>query len=270
MRLMRRRPACAVRELAQHIKSCVTLVEADLTVTGSREPTEPSVPTAQPGIDQTVRSDNQSGGVTANTVNQIYIDPEHEKLRQAEKLQRQSDARRYLASELNRTIERVLFIHDRASANFVCASSENGAKPNDRKEDFIPYWPVLYPNAPQCQDLAADDAAALIAYYDSLRSIADFVNDWWEREGQLPVNIFNVFLHSADKSLELGIICIERFDLEKFCPPPYESWGTITSRIERSRAFVVGARKHHIARFEAKAKEAKTAPVSRIQRFNRR
>ena len=60
----------------------------------------------------------------------------------------------------------------------------------DRKEDFIPHWPALYPNATQCLDLAAHNAAALSAFYDSLHSLADFVNDWWEREGQLPVNIF--------------------------------------------------------------------------------
>jgi hypothetical protein len=221
-------------------------------------------------IDQPVRSENQSGGITAHTVHLnvsgLHSEPEQEKQRHAAKLQRQSEARRYLAPELNRTIARVLYIHDRACANFVCASAEHSIKPNDRKEDFIPHWPVLYPNAPQCQDLAADDAASLIAYYDSLHSLADSVNEWWERDGQLPVNIFNVFLHLADKSLELGLICIEKFEVEKLCPLPYEAWGTISSRIERSRASAANARKHHIARFEAKNK----TPPPPMQRPNRR
>jgi hypothetical protein len=223
-------------------------------------------------IDQAVRSENQSGGITAHTVHQTFNVPallaesEQERQRHTEKLQGQSEARRYLAPELNRTINRVLYIHDRAIANFVCASAENSIKPNDRREDFIPYWPTLYPNAPQCRDLAADDAAALITFYDSLHSLADFVNDWWEREGQLPVNIFNAILHHADKSLELGLICVAKFEVEKLCPPPCEAWGTISSRIERSRAFAAEARKHHIARFEAKAK----APAASIQRPNRR
>jgi hypothetical protein len=211
-------------------------------------------------IDQSVTSENQSGGITAHTVHLTvsgqHSDPEQEKQRAAEKLQRQNEARRYLAPEINRTITRVLYIHDRASANFVCASAEHSVKPNDRKEDFIPHWPVLYPNAPQCQDLAADDAAALVAYYDSLHALADSVNEWWEREGQLPVNLFNVFLHLADKSLELGLICIAKFEVEKLCPPPYEAWGTISSRIERSRVFAADARKHHIARFEGKTQTA--------------
>jgi hypothetical protein len=162
-------------------------------------------------FEQAVRSDNQSGGITANTVHQTFNvqapidDPQQEEQRYAERLRRQNEARRYLAPELNRTIDRVLYIHGRAVANFVCASAENSIKPNDRKEDFIPHWPVLYPKAPQCTDLEAKDAGALIAFYDSLRSLADFVTDWWEREGQLPVNIFNTILHCADNSLKLAL-----------------------------------------------------------------
>jgi hypothetical protein len=172
-------------------------------------------------IDQAVQSDNQSGGITAHTINQTFnvqtplSRPEQEDQRHADKLRRQSEARRYLAPELNRTIARALYIHSRAIPNFVCASAEHSIKPNDRKEDFIPYSPALYPHAPQCQDLAADDAMALIAFYDSLHSLTDFVNGWWEREGQLPVNIFNMILHHADKSLELALICVGKFDLER-------------------------------------------------------
>jgi hypothetical protein len=223
--------------------------------------------TANPN--QTVQSDHQSGGMTAHTINQIYnLQPASASSGEGnqpstEALRRQSDARRYLAPELARTIDRVLYIHGRAIPNFICASAQNGIKPNDQKKDFIPHWPTLFPNAPQCRDLAADDAAALIAFYDSLHSLADFVADWWEREGQMPVNIFNMILHHADNSLKLALVCIERFDLERLCPPPYEAWGTISSRIERSRTAAADASKHHIARFEAKA--AANPPV-RIRR----
>jgi hypothetical protein len=166
----------------------------------------------------------------------------------------------YLAPELNRTIERVLYIHGRAIANFVCAPAEHSIRPNDRREDFIPHWPALYPNAPQCRDLAADDAAALMAFYDSLHALADFVNGWWEREGQLPVNIFNSILHYADRSLRLGLICVAQLEVEKVCPPPYEAWGTISSRIQRSLTAAAGALKQHIARYEAKAQAVNKAP----------
>jgi hypothetical protein len=114
---------------------------------------------------------------------------------------------------------------------------------------------------PQFRDLSGDEAVALVAFYDSLNSLKEFVNDWWAREGQLPVNIFNMILHHADASLKLALVCIEKLDVERLCPPPYEAWGTITSRIERSLAMAEDARKHHIARFEAKGAANKIAPL---------
>jgi hypothetical protein len=149
----------------------------------------------------------------------------------AQSASRHSAARRFLAPELQRTIDRVLYIHGRAAVNFVSHSADTTVKPTDLKQDFIPHWPTLYPNAPHVRDLAEEDAAALSAYYDSLHSLNDEVNGWWGREGQLPVNLFNVFLHRASKCLRLALICIEKFDLEVLIPPPYESWGTISFRI---------------------------------------
>ena len=99
--------------------------------------------------------------------------------------------------------------------------------------------------------------------YDSLHTLAKFVDDWWEREGQLPVNIFNMILHSADKSLRLALICIKEFDLEAMYPPQYEAWGTISSRIERSLSSAEQARTNHIARFEANKFSEKARPAVR-------
>jgi hypothetical protein len=177
------------------------------------------------------------------------------------KSQQQESARLSLAPELCRAIERVLYIHSRAIPNFICASTEQSIKLNDLKEDFLPYFPVLYPNAPQVSELSTSDAAALSAFYDSLHSLADFVKDWWQREGQLPVNIFNMILHDAENSLELALVCIDQFDVERQFPPKNEAIGTISSRIKRSLLSAAEARKHHIARFEAKA--AKSAQPRR-------
>jgi hypothetical protein len=105
------------------------------------------------------------------------------------------------------------------------------------------------------RELAEDAAAALIAYYDSLHSLNDDVNDWWGREGQLPVNLFNSFLHRASKCLRLALICIDKFELEALIPPPYESWGTISFRINQALKSEEQARIAHLARFEAKAKK---------------
>ena len=92
----------------------------------------------------------------------------------------------------------------------------------------------------------------LSAYYDSLHSLNDDVNDWWGREGQLPVNLFNGFLHRASKCLRLALICIDKFELEALIPPPYESWGTISFRINQALKSEEQARAGHLARSEAK------------------
>jgi hypothetical protein len=170
----------------------------------------------------------------------------------AQSVSRHSEARRFLAPELQRTIDRVLFIHGRAVANFVSHSADTKVKPTDLKQDFIPHWPKLYPNALRVRELAEEDAAALISYYDSLHALNDDVNDWWGREGQLPANLFNTFLHRASKCLRLALICIEKFGLEALIPPPYESWGTISFRINQALKSEEQARNAHLARFEAK------------------
>lgn len=169
-----------------------------------------------------------------------------------DKERREVDARRYLAPELNRTIERVLYIHQRAIPNFLSASLGQEIGTGDLREDFIPYMPILYPNAPQFRDLPGDDATALIAFYDSLHTLEKFVYDWWKREGQLPVNIFNMILTSVDQSLVLAETCIQKFELEKLYPPQYESWGTLSSRIERSKKNAKEVREHHMTRHQAK------------------
>lgn len=169
-----------------------------------------------------------------------------------DKAMREHVAADALAPELQRTIERVLYIHDRALANFTCESAMNGLKPNDLQIDFKPYLPTLYPSAPQVRDLPGESAIALIRYYDSLNELEKLVEEWWERKGQLAINIFNGILHSAEKCLRLGLVCIREFELEDRFPPQYESWGTISSRIEGSLSSNANARKHHHDRTEAR------------------
>jgi hypothetical protein len=189
----------------------------------------------------------------ANSVDQSSNSASEIDTAKVQSASRHSEARRFLAPELQRTIDRVLYIHGRAVANFLSHSANTTVKPTDLKQDFIPHWPSLYPNAPQIRDLADEDAAALSAYYDSLHSLNDEVNDWWEREGQSPVNLFNVFLHKASKCLRLALICVEKFNLELLIPPLYESWGTISYRINQALKSEEQVRNAHLARFEAKA-----------------
>ena len=93
-----------------------------------------------------------------------HIDRNEQRPDIVEKSQQHAATRLYLAPELYRTIERVLYIHSRAIANFISASAEHGIQPNDLKEDFLPHFPVLYPNAPEVRQLPANDAAALSAF----------------------------------------------------------------------------------------------------------
>lgn len=169
-----------------------------------------------------------------------------------DKAKRQADAVDALAPELQRMIERVHYVFDRAAANFVCEAAVNGIETKDQQADFRPYRPTLYPSTPQLRDLPGEKAIALIRFYDSLHEIDNLANDWWEREGQLAVNIFNVILHAAEESLRLALVCIREFDLEARFPPPYESWGTLTSRIDRSLDNAARARQGHVDLAEAR------------------
>jgi len=214
---------------------------------------------AQALVAHSIASISQSGGITAHTVHQVFnLQPPPASIADD---RRRGEAKRYLAPELQRTIERIHYIHGRAIANFLCHSADKAAKPTDQKKDFIPHWPILYPTAPQFRELEGDDAAALVEFYDSLHALANHVNDWWEREGQLPVNLFNSLLHDASKSLKLALACIERFGLEVLFPPPYEAWGTISDRIRQSLKHEEDVRKHHLARCEARSAKAKTSQL---------
>ncbi|MCL2589419.1 MAG: hypothetical protein FWD67_00745 [Betaproteobacteria bacterium] len=178
-----------------------------------------------------------------------------------DKARREAEARKYLAHELNRVIERVLYIHERASVNYVCTWAKDGVTPSDLQMDFVPYMPVLYPNAQQFRDLSGDDATALIAFYDSLHALEKFVNDWWGRDGQLVENIFNMLLHLASDSLSLAGVCIERFELEKLFPPKYASWDTLSSRINRTKESAEKSREHRTAKFNAQRASSQVHPT---------
>jgi hypothetical protein len=187
-----------------------------------------------------------------------------------DKARREKDARDYLAPELRRMIERAIWIHERSCPNFIGASVENTGKPpgyelttGDVKEDFLPFIPRLYPDATQFRDLPGEQASALVAFYDSLEATRSIVEQWWEREGQLPVNIFLGIMDSAKKSLKLALLCIEQFDLDKRFPPEYAAGKTLTERITMTLTFAEGALKHHIERSQAKQKAEAARPLKR-------
>jgi hypothetical protein len=161
---------------------------------------------------------------------------------------KQNEAQKFLAPELFRMIRRVLYIHERACVNFVCEVMKHDIKPNDKKEDFLPYWPVLYPDTSHFKDLSAERAYSLVIFYDSLATLDRFVNDWWQREDQQPINIYNSILHSARECLELALSCIETFNLDEIFPSKQPTHPTLEIRVRRSLESEAQARVNQMAR----------------------
>lgn len=189
-----------------------------------------------------------------------------------EKARRESDAKRYLTPELKRVIDRLLFIHQRALANYSTAAMEQ-VQPNDIQADFFPYMPVLYPNAPQFHDLTGDDAVSLIGFYDSLYDLEMMVKDWYGRPTQLQVNIFNVILAKVDFGLQMAQTCVTRFGIDTLYPAKHESVGPPSKQIDRCLSQSKRARESHIARFNVQQEEEqrkKAAPAVATGRGSRR
>ncbi|PYE22863.1 hypothetical protein C7410_109159 [Paraburkholderia silvatlantica] len=171
----------------------------------------------------------------------------------AEKSRRESDAKRYLTPELFRVITRLLYVHQRAIANYSCAALGH-EMPKDEKVDFQPIMPVLYPDAPQFHNLPGDDAVALVELYDSLHVLSGTVTDWYGRPSTLPVQIFHAILHGVDQSLKQAQPCVPRFDIDKLYPPKHASEGTISQRIAVALQHSDKARENHIKHFEEQQK----------------
>lgn len=181
------------------------------------------------------------------------------------KKQKESDAEKYLTPELLRTVTRVLTIQERAIINYSSSARENNRSGvltyplnpdtqdalelGDKKEDFLPYLPLLYPNVPQFKDLGGSKAIKLIAYYDSLYDLEAFVKDWWKREGQVPSNIFNCISHQAERSLGLALECLTEFQIENSIQGLGHS-RNMSSRITSALEGAVKTREHALADFE--------------------
>lgn len=183
----------------------------------------------------------------------------------ASKEQKERDSIKSLTPELLRTISRVLYIQERAIINYCINASENNKNTElkmpippdihdlvnlgDRKEDFIPYLPLLYPNAPQVKYLNGEKAVKLIVYYDSLFELELFVKDWWRRTGQLPSNIFNQISHLSEKSLKLALECLVEFNIDK-SNGSFRQSGTLSEQITTALEMATETRERCYADFE--------------------
>lgn len=158
--------------------------------------------------------------------------------KEQDRIKQESEARKYLAPELRRIIERTLHIHNKAIGSVQASSAfdvyaaitpSKNIPPDmkqyvsrDLMEDMNPYLPVLYPNVEQFKHLTNSDAVSLISFYDSLNELDAIIKGWWEREARLSVNIYYPIVYKSSKSLEFAIKCVEKFDLDTQFPhnPP--------------------------------------------------
>ncbi|MCH4197522.1 MAG: hypothetical protein LKJ78_21620 [Serratia liquefaciens] len=187
----------------------------------------------------------------------------------ASKEKNERDAIKSLTPELLRTIVRVLYIQERAIINYSINATENNKAElrlplnpdihdlvnlGDQKDDFIPYLPLLYPNASQVKYLDGAKTAKLVVYYDSLFELELFVKDWWRRTGQVPSNIFNSISHLSEKSLKLALECLVEFEIDQ-SDDGFHQNGTLSERITKALEMAIKTRERCYADFEkAKAK----------------
>lgn len=157
-----------------------------------------------------------------------------------EKKLQESAAKNYARPELYRSIENLIRIHSRAIVNRgIWAEIEINKRPGittdvgDKKEDFFPILPVLYPNFENFKHIPSSELYALVKYYDSLYELEKLVKNWWGREGQLSYNIYNSILQDAHRSLELALECVNIFELDEFIKPRYSGWKPLKFRIEQ-------------------------------------
>lgn len=176
-------------------------------------------------------------------------------------LRRQDEARKFFAPELHRIIQRTVYIHKRTLVHYGEATflyfdpNVSRPDPGDKPEDFVPYFPTLFPNTAQISYLSGNHACAISLFYDSLTALENFRTDWWDQENQLKVNILNVMLHQLNESLRHSLECISLFKLEEMFPKKYASHIGIIKDIQQTLEHEEQAR----ARFIAKSEERDAA-----------
>jgi hypothetical protein len=178
---------------------------------------------------------------------------------------RQDEARKFFAPELHRIVQRTVYIHKRTLVHYGEATilffDPNASRPNpgDNPEDFVPHFPVLFPNTVQLSHLSGNHAYALALFYDSLTALENFRADWWDRENQQKINILNTMLHQLNECLRLSLECVDLFKLEEMFPKKYAAHPGISKDIQQTLVQEEQAR----ARFFQKSEERNAARLQK-------
>lgn len=164
--------------------------------------------------------------------------------------------RRYFAPELARVIRQQIYILSRAVPNF--STSVGRAALGDHWTSLKPARPVLYPDAPEFSNLAAEDATLLNEFYSLVQEIADTINSWIDNEPPPPpVNAWNFLMQKVRHSLEVGKIAAERFCPDREFDATMPASGTLIARMDAAISTVQPALDAHLARH---AGAGQTAP----------
>jgi hypothetical protein len=207
----------------------------------------------------------QMGGITAQTVNAhtIHVHPPATAIDSAAMTAAQASralaALGIFAPELARILAQQIHIFDRAIVNFICASAGN-PPPTDHWTTFRPWKPNLYPGTAEFRELANEDAALLVEFYDSLNEIDDLVRGWRESETVWDVNVWNYLMQKVHHSVSAGVLAAERFCPSRQFNVTMPAAGTLVERATISTASMRSALAAHIDRFNNRA-TAKPSPI---------
>jgi hypothetical protein len=153
----------------------------------------------------------------------------------------------FFAPELARIFRQQIRVMDRATVNFICASTKT-ALPGDSWVSLKPLRPILYPNVPQFHKLPPADATLLVAFYDSLQGIADTLDGYIDQWPTTDVNAWNGLMHQARTSLELGERAVKVFCPDKPFNDAGPASGTMLDQYQRAMAGAEKAFNAHLAR----------------------
>lgn len=218
---------------------------------------------------QLILTMGQMGGITSHTINAnvINVHPPSATPDSARSAAHVSDSDlvlTFFAPELARILAQQIHIFDRAIVNFVCVSTGN-SQPTDHWTTFRPWKPALYPATASFRDLANEDAALLVEFYDSLNEIDDLIQGWRESETIWDVNVWNYLMQKVQHSVSLGAKAAERFCPTRQYSATMPATGTLIDQATRSIASMRGALAAHLDRFNARA-TAKSASTNRNHR----
>lgn len=206
---------------------------------------------------------NQSGGLMAGQVHAHTIN-----IHTADRHPDMAALRAYFVPELARITARQIWAMGRIVPNYSITSHGKPHLPGDTWISLLPSEPDLYPTAPEFQRLAPEDGTLLVEFYDSLRGVAEVINDLVGVHPLDDYNAWNIVLHKTTRNLELAKAAIIRFCPGREYDPAIPAAGTLLSQVERVLAQVAQARAAFWERH--KAAQAANPPIPPNPRMRRR